>query len=127
MTLEVLVADDEECAAQALARLIAREGCRVATTTDGEAALEALRASPPDIAFLDIGLPKCDGHALAFAIRADPALARARIVLMSTSARAVDGEKARALGADAVLVKPFGAEAVRATLAALLPRPGAAA
>lgn len=127
MALEVLVADDEECAAQALARLIAREGCAVATAEDGEAAFAALKACPPDIAFLDMDLPRRDGHELAFAIRADPALAHARIVLMSTRARPVDGEKARALGADAVLVKPFGADAVRATLAALARAPEAVA
>ncbi|MGJ3261926.1 MAG: response regulator transcription factor [Salinarimonas sp.] len=113
----VLVAEDEEPMRAALARLLAAAGHSVETADDGEAALAALRRAPPDCAVLDAMLKGRDGYDLCRAMRADPALAHVRIVLTSPRGRPVDREKALALGADAMLTKPFGFADLVAALA----------
>ncbi|WP_372426014.1 response regulator transcription factor [Salinarimonas chemoclinalis] len=113
----VLVAEDEEPMRVALARLLAAAGHDVETAGDGEAALAALRRAPPDCAVLDAMLAGRDGWDLCRAVRADPALGGIRIVLTSPRGRPVDREKARALGADAMLTKPFGFADLMAALA----------
>ncbi|GGK20123.1 response regulator transcription factor [Salinarimonas ramus] len=117
MARRVLVAEDEEPMRAALARLLAAAGWEVETADDGEAALAALRRAPPDCAVLDAMLAGRDGYDLCRAMRADPTLATARIVLTSPRGRAVDREKARALGADAMLTKPFAFADLEAALA----------
>lgn len=108
VTRRVLVADDEAPFRTALARLLAADGWSVETAADGSEAMRRLAADPPACAVLDAMLPGRDGYDLCRAVRSDPALAPIRVVLTSPRGRAVDREKARALGADAMLTKPFG-------------------
>jgi signal transduction histidine kinase len=76
---------------------------------DGEAALAAARARPPDLILSDVMMPKLDGFGLLRAVRADPALREIPVILLSARA----GEESRVegieVGADDYLVKPFGA------------------
>jgi light-regulated signal transduction histidine kinase (bacteriophytochrome) len=86
-------------------------GCRfdVRAVPDGEAALAAARAHPPDLVLSDVMMPKLDGFGLLRALRADPALREIPVILLSARA----GEESRVegieVGADDYLVKPFSA------------------
>jgi signal transduction histidine kinase len=81
----------------------------VSTAPDGQAALEAVRASPPDIVVSDVMMPRLDGFGLVQALRADPRTKSLPVILLSARAgeeAAIEGLDA---GSDDYLVKPFSA------------------
>ncbi len=61
--IRALLIDDRAATADALAALLVAEGCQVHVAPNGEAALRAAEAEPPDLALLDLGLPGIDGVA----------------------------------------------------------------
>ena len=104
--LRVLLVDDNGDALEMLATALSAAGHVVATASDGEAALDVGRVFVPDVAILDIGLPRIDGYALASGLRADPATRHARIVALTGYGRACDRERSLSAGFDVHLVKP---------------------
>ena len=68
--LHVLVADDNQDAAMTLASLLEFEGHHVHVAFDGEQAVASAEAQPPDVAFLDLGMPRMDGVEAARRLRA---------------------------------------------------------
>src|ERR687888_1648827 len=68
----VLVVDDNEDSVESLAMLLRMLGHEVATANDGEQALTVAEGFRPDVAILDIGLPKLNGYDLAKQMRARP-------------------------------------------------------
>ncbi len=105
----VLVADDNADMREYLARLLCAAGYQVTAVTDGQAALNAVRADPPDLVLADVMMPGLDGLGLVGALRAGPRTASVPVVLLSARA----GEEAAAAGleagADDYLPKPFSA------------------
>ena len=104
----VLLADDNADMREYLGRLL-RPGYEVTTVTDGQAALEAARADPPDIIISDVMMPRLGGLQLVAALRADLRTAEVPVLLLSARAgqeAAIEGLEA---GADDYLVKPFPA------------------
>src|SRR4029078_626140 len=67
----VLVVDDNRDSAESLAMMLTMTGNEVRTAWDGEGGLEAAAAFRPDVAFLDIGMPRLDGHECARRIRSE--------------------------------------------------------
>ncbi|WP_329792316.1 SpoIIE family protein phosphatase [Lentzea sp. DG1S-22] len=105
----VLVADDNADMREYLTRLLLRAGYEVRTVNDGVAALEAVRAQPPDLVVSDVMMPRMDGLSLVAALRADPRTMAVPVLLLSARAgQEASGEGLRA-GADDYLVKPFAA------------------
>jgi PAS domain S-box-containing protein len=104
----VLLADDNADLRDYARRLLADE-YEVETAEDGEQALAAVRARPPDIVISDVMMPKLDGFGLVARLRADPQLRSVPVILLSARA----GEEARVegigSGADDYLTKPFSA------------------
>jgi PAS domain S-box-containing protein len=105
----VLVADDNADMREYLARLLRTAGYQVTTVTDGQAALDAVRAAIPDLVISDVMMPRLDGLGLVTALRADARTAAVPVLLLSARAgqeASVEGLRA---GADDYLVKPFSA------------------
>jgi len=104
----ILCADDNADMRAYISRLLA-DRCRVRAVSDGEAALDAARAQPPDLILSDVMMPKLDGFGLLRALRDDPALRETPVILLSARA----GEESRVegieVGADDYLIKPFSA------------------
>ena len=71
---KVLLADDNEDAADSLAMLLRLLGHEVRVAFDGAQALEAACAWRPEIALLDIGMPKLNGYDVARRLRQRPEL-----------------------------------------------------
>lgn len=120
---------DDDPAAVMLIR-IGLEECgapiQLDVATSCRAALERLHGwaaagagTAPDLVLLDLNLGDGSGHDLLECVRAQPALARIPVVILSTSAYAKDMERAVAAGADDYIVKPSSYDALLTILAGL--------
>jgi len=115
----ILLADDNVDMRRYIARLL-RRVYDVDVVSDGEAALAAARASPPDLVLSDVMMPKLDGFGLLKALRADERTRQLPLILVSARAgdeAAIEGLDA---GADDYLVKPFSARELLARVRAHL-------
>lgn len=105
----VLVADDNADMREYLARLLRAAGYRVTEVSDGQAALDVVRAGTADLVISDVMMPRLDGLGLVAALREDARTAAVPVLLLSARAgqeASVEGLRA---GADDYLVKPFSA------------------
>ena len=105
----VLVADDNADMRDYLARLLRAAGYQVATVTDGQAALDAVRADAVDLVISDVMMPRLDGLGLVAALRADARTAAVPVLLLSARAGQESSVEGLRAGADDYLVKPFSA------------------
>jgi DNA-binding response OmpR family regulator len=106
--VRVLVADDEDDIRALVVLAVRKAGCVVVgSVADGAAALDLARAELPDLAVLDVSMPGATGLEVCTALRADPATAEIRILLLSAGASLEDVAAGLAAGADAYLAKPF--------------------
>jgi CheY-like chemotaxis protein len=104
MPMRVLIADDSSQTRLILSTLLRRRNHAVLEAVDGEQALELLRAEHPDLAIIDLIMPKSDGLEVCQAVRSEPSLRVTKIIVVSAS----DGRiQALASGADRFLSKPF--------------------
>ena len=83
----VLVVDDEPDVQRYLATLLEDAGFTVLTASDGEEALEIVRARRPDLISLDLIMPRKSGHRLLYELRKDRALARIPVLIVTAHAR----------------------------------------
>lgn len=112
MANKILVVDDEPNIVLSLEFLMRQAGFQVRTASDGEAALAAITAEPPDLVLLDVMMPRKNGYEVCQAIRANPEWARLRIIMLTAKGREVEREKGLALGADDYITKPFSTQEV---------------
>ena len=122
MTHKVLIADDEPNIVVSLEYLMKREGHAVSVARDGREALAAIRRERPDLVLLDVMMPAMSGFDVCQAVRADPALAGVRILMLTAKGRDTDLAKGTALGADAYMTKPFSTQELAARVRELLGR-----
>jgi len=118
----VLIVDDEPNIVLSLQFLLSREGYEIDIARDGESALELAARMPPDLVVLDLMLPGLDGYEVCRRLRASPATAATKIVVVT--ARAREAERVRGLeeGADAYVTKPFSTRELIATVGRFLGR-----
>jgi len=115
---EILVVEDNPDAAETLKRLLELSGHRVRVAQDGVAGLEALLADPPEIALVDVGLPRMDGYELARRARASLERKTSPFMVAVTGyGLPEDRRRALAAGFDEHLTKPVDAEALAGVLA----------
>ena len=120
MSGRILVVDDEPNIVLSLDFLLSKAGWVVETAADGEAALAAIAAAPPDLVLLDVNMPKLDGFQVCERIRANPAWAAIRILMLTARGRDLEREKGLALGADGYVTKPFATRELVATVREIL-------
>ncbi|MCB1820761.1 MAG: response regulator [Candidatus Competibacteraceae bacterium] len=112
MANKILVVDDEPNIVLSLEFLMKQAGFQVRTASDGEAALAAITAEPPDLVLLDVMMPRKNGYEVCQAIRSNPGWANLRIIMLTAKGREVEREKGLALGADDYITKPFSTQEV---------------
>jgi signal transduction histidine kinase/CheY-like chemotaxis protein len=105
-SLDILVVDDNQEAAQGLARLLGLRGHDVHVAYEGEHVVEAAVSLKPDVIILDIGLPDIDGYEVAR--RLADAGVQATLIALTGYGQSEDKKKARAAGFQYHLTKPIG-------------------
>ena len=121
--MRVLIAEDDDRLARAVAAGLRRRGMTAEVALDGGGALDKLAVNAYDVVVLDRDLPGVHGDEICRRLAAGRAESR---ILMLTAARSVrDRVEGLGLGADDYLPKPFDFTELVARIQALARRPGA--
>ena len=103
----VLVVEDDPTILTLLEVNFEMEGFVVLTAEDGEQGLAVAKESKPDVIVSDVMMPKMSGLELVQALKADKALSKIPIVLLSAKAQGTDVRSGLEAGADDYVTKPF--------------------
>jgi signal transduction histidine kinase len=103
----ILVADDNSDALESLATLLELGGHEVFSAANGALALESAERHLPEVALLDIGMPKLDGYEVARRIRAQPWGRSITLVALTGWGQDSDRRRSGEAGFDSHLVKPL--------------------
>lgn len=118
----LLIVEDNQVNYEVLASLLSSSNLRLSWAENGKAALELLKAEPPDLVLMDIQMPVMDGLAATRAIRQLPEpLGNIPIVAMTAHAFTEDREQSLAAGMNEHLTKPVEPEKLFAVLSRFLP------
>jgi len=104
--VRILVADDDPILLEFASVYLSTPTATVVTASDGMKALDLLRAAPCDLAVLDIDMPALDGFGLLATIRADAALSKLPVMMLTGHEDIASIDRAFTLGADAFSSKP---------------------
>ncbi|HKY76652.1 MAG TPA: response regulator [Acidimicrobiia bacterium] len=109
--MQAIVVDDSRAMRMLMGRLLKDIGFAVDEAGDGSEALDRLRerlsVEPVQLALVDWNMPEMSGIELVEAVRADPAFAALRIVMVTTETELSQVTRALEAGADEYLMKPF--------------------
>ena len=115
-----LVYDDENIVAS-VSLALESHGHKVTAYHDGAAGLEALEASPPDLAILDVKMPRMDGMEVLRRLRQTSSLP---VIMLTSKDEEIDEILGFNLGADDYIHKPFSQRLLIERVKALLRRSG---
>lgn len=118
-TEKILVVDDEEHIIELVELYLRKEGYRVVSAQDGDAAIEKFSVEKPDLLVLDIMLPGADGLDVLRQVRKT---SRVPVIMLTARESEVDKVVGLELGADDYLTKPFSARELVARVKAVLRR-----
>jgi two-component system OmpR family response regulator len=119
MKNKILVVEDDPNILEALRYNLGKEGYDTFTAVDGVQALEAARASKPDLIILDIMLPKMSGFEVCRILRNEKAVP---IIMLTARDDEIDKVTGLDLGADDYMTKPFSMRELMARIRAMLRR-----
>ncbi|MGF1526002.1 MAG: Hpt domain-containing protein, partial [Candidatus Competibacterales bacterium] len=105
--LTAMVIDDSITMRKVLARFLERMNIRVIVAKDGVEAVALLEEQVPDIAFLDIEMPRMDGFEVMTHIRNQPHLKQLPVIMVTSRSGEKHRERGRRLGVNEYLIKPY--------------------
>jgi two-component system, cell cycle response regulator DivK len=120
----ILVIEDQADNRQILRDLLTSADFEVIEAADGEAGLAAAVAHRPDLIPMDIQLPGLDGYGATRRFKADAVLRAIPVIVVTSYALGGDADKARAVGCDAYISKPYSPRRLLAKVREYLPPPG---
>lgn len=114
-----LVAEDDDSVRRLIVATLSSRFSVVAAR-DGEEALEAARRERPDLAVLDVLMPRKDGYEVCRALKEDPETRRAKVMILTALHGSNDRAKVTEAGGDIFFTKPFSPRVLLAAAAGLL-------
>ncbi|MDQ4071325.1 MAG: response regulator [Actinomycetota bacterium] len=118
----VLVAEDDDDILALVTHRLERSGYEVVPAADGQEALDRASERPPDLAVLDVMMPKIDGYGVTERLREQAATARTPVILLTARVQEADVARGFQAGADDYIKKPFSPAELRARVQAILGR-----
>ena len=118
----VLVADDDDDVLALVTFRLERAGYRVIQARDGAEALRMAGQHRPQLAILDLMMPRLDGYEVTRAIRGDVAIADMPVVLLTARSQEADVARGFGAGADDYISKPFSPQELLSRVEAILER-----
>jgi two-component system response regulator ChvI len=115
----IALVDDDRNILTSVSIALQAEGFTTRVYSDGEAALKALVDNPPDLAVLDVKMPRMDGMELLRRLREKSPLP---VIFLTSKDEELDEALGLALGADDYVVKPFSQRLLIARIRAILRR-----
>ena len=103
----IMVVDDDPDIARFVEVNLRLHGFDVVLAGDGEEALELIDQRRPDLAVIDLMMPRLGGLELTQRLRADPMTAVLPIIMLTAKSQTVDKVVGLTAGADDYIVKPF--------------------
>ena len=119
MSASIALVDDDRNILTSVSISLQAEGFQTRIYTDGEAALKAILDNPPDLAVLDIKMPRMDGMELLRRLREKSALP---VIFLTSKDDELDEALGLAMGADDYIAKPFSQRLLVARIRAVLRR-----
>ena len=107
MPHKLLLADDSVTIQRVIELTFADEDIQVIAVGDGQQAIARIEADRPDVVLADVGMPERDGYEVAEYVKSHAHLKDIPVVLLTGAFEPIDDARARAIGCDGVLVKPF--------------------
>lgn len=119
----IMVVDDSLTIRRVTERLLLRQGYTVVTAKDGLDAMAQLQTEAPAAILLDIEMPRADGFEVAAYVRNTARIAATPIIMITSRSGEKHRERARTLGVDRYLIKPYQDEQLLGELRGLLETP----
>jgi CheY-like chemotaxis protein len=116
----VLVVDDEPTIRTLVNAILDGSGVRTLEAADGPEALDMARRHQPDLVLLDVVMPRMDGFAVCQKLKEERSMARTRVLLLTALVQESDRQRARRVGAEGIVQKPFSPAVLRATVEGIL-------
>jgi two-component system, cell cycle response regulator len=116
----ILIVDDHDDNVELLRMRLEAWGYRTASERDGEAALAAVEADPPDLVLLDVMMPKVDGFEVARRLKANRGLPFVPIIMQTALDSTDDKVQGLEAGADDYITKPIDFAELRARINSML-------
>ena len=117
MNHRILIVDDERRTLLLMERTLRdlkddHEDVELLTASNGEEALEIIRADRPALVYLDLMMPHVDGLEVCRTVKGEPDTRATHIVMLTAMGQEVDRQRAKEAGADQYLTKPFDPDRV---------------
>lgn len=118
----VLVADDDPDILSLVRFRLERAGYAVLAAADGQAALDLALDREPDLAVLDVMMPRLDGYEVARRLREHEATRQMPVILLTARVQEADVQRGVEAGVDDYVTKPFSPQELGARVQAALGR-----
>ena len=111
----ILIVDDDPVIRNLLSQILEEfqeSGVRFLTAENGEAAMESIKREKPDMIFLDVMMPKMNGFEVCDMVKREPETRDIYIIMLTAKGQEIDKQKAKELGSDYYITKPFNIDEI---------------
>ncbi len=110
MTAKILIVDDEAHIRLLISQTLEDledQDVEILTATNGEEALEMIKAEKPNLVFLDVMMPKMNGFDVCHKVKYELGMKNVYVVMLTAKGQSFDKQKGEEVGADVYMTKPF--------------------